>query len=71
MTVKLRIWRPADSGSDSYVTLTATMATKDYERWMKGNQGSVRLIVDDGRWLAVRLVDIMEIGEPEWRCGEM
>jgi hypothetical protein len=59
------LWQPEEENVDTYNMVNVVIKRSDFKRWLAGDKGGAVLTVDDGKWLAVKLENIVQMSAAE------
>lgn len=65
LTVYAMLWQPEEENVDTYNMVNVVIKRSDFKRWLAGDKGGAVLTVDDGKWLAVKLENIVQMSALE------
>ncbi|MCI1894783.1 MAG: hypothetical protein LKJ01_08420 [Lactobacillus sp.] len=65
LTVYAMLWQPEEENVDTYNMVNVVIKRSDFKRWLAGDKGGAVLTVDDGKWLAVKLENIVQMSAAE------
>ncbi|MFD1398618.1 hypothetical protein ACFQ41_04800 [Lacticaseibacillus suilingensis] len=65
LTVYAMLWQPEEENVDTYNMVNVVIKRSDFKRWIAGDKGGAVLTVDDGKWLAVKLENIVQMSAAE------
>ena len=65
LTVYAMLWQPEEENVDTYNMVNVVIKRSDFKRWIAGDKGGAVLTVDDGKWLAVKLENIVQMSALE------
>lgn len=69
ITVYARLWQPKENDDgdwvDDYAAQNIVIKRSDFKRWLAGDKGGAVLTIEDGRWFAVKLENIVQMSAAE------
>ena len=65
LTVYAMLWQPEEENVDTYNMVNVVIKRSDFKRWLAGDKGGAVLTIDDGKWLAVKLENIVQMSAAE------